>query len=76
MQLHSNPKWQSQQKQIRKQNQPCRHTVLPVHRIHDQSTPMAMAVQQTEHVINTVLYKYMKNTTIDVVLHVFDTTVI
>ena len=33
---------------------------------------MAIAVQQTEHVINTVLYKYMENTTDDVVLHVFD----
>ena len=38
--------------------------------------PMAMTVQQTEHVINTVLYKYMENTTENVVLHVFDTTVI
>ena len=52
----SNPRWQSQQKQIKKQNQPCKHDVLHVHIIYDQSMPMAMAmtVQQTEHVINTV----------------------
>ena len=38
----------------RKQNQQCKHIILHVHIIHNQSMPMAMTVQQTEHVINTV----------------------
>ena len=36
------PNGKEKKKQIRKQNQPCKNTVLHVHRIHDQSMPMAM----------------------------------